>query len=310
MARRRKKPGPLITADNLGIRFRANRQKPLRARAKEHLTPAGARARRERGVEDFWALREVSFEIDRGEAVGLIGANGHGKSTLLRLMAGVLIPDEGHIRVRGQVAPMIEVTGGFVADLTVRDNIWLAAGLKGLSQRQIAAKFDDIVEWAEIGHRLDTPFRHLSSGMKAKVGFSVVTSVDRPIVLVDEVLSVGDRAFKQKCFDRMDELLGNGKTVVLVSHAERQIQRFCKRGIYLRHGRLIVDGPVEEALARYNTDIEELLDARELAQRATIAARRDRRAARRASLAAAEAGCEGQLELDMDSSLPPAGGPS
>lgn len=304
MARRPKKEGPLIKADNLGIRFRINRQKPMRARAKELLTPGGAR---ERGAEEFWALREVSFEIGRGEAVGLIGANGHGKSTLLRLMAGVMIPDEGSIRVRGQVAPMIEVTGGFVGDLTVRDNIWLAAGLKGLSKRQIAAKFDDIVEWAEIGHRLDTPLRHLSSGMKAKVGFSVITSVERPIVLVDEVLSVGDRAFKQKCFKRMDEMLGKGKTVVLVSHSQKQIERFCARGIYLKHGRLMVDGPVAEALAAYNADVDELLDERALAYKALVARRRERRAARRASMEA-ELAAAGQLELDVapDADEPPA----
>jgi ABC-2 type transport system ATP-binding protein len=283
MARKPKREGPLIVADNLGIRFRINRQKPMRARVKERLTPGTGDQRR---AEDFWALREVSFEIGRGEGVGLIGANGHGKSTLLRLMAGVMIPDEGSIRVRGEVAPMIEVTGGFVGDLTVRDNIWLAAGLKGLSKRQIAAKFDDIVEWAEIGSRLDTPLRHLSSGMKAKVGFSVITSVERPIVLVDEVLSVGDRAFKQKCFKRMDEMLGNGKTVVLVSHSQKQIERFCSRGIYLKHGRLMVDGPVQEAIAAYNADVDQLLDERALAYKALVARRRERRAARRASMAA------------------------
>ncbi|MGQ0632315.1 MAG: ABC transporter ATP-binding protein [Sporichthyaceae bacterium] len=286
--RKRKKPAPLIQANGLGIRFSANRRR--RRRPAQYLSPAGQREfRAARARDDFWALRDVSFSIERAEAVGLIGGNGQGKSTLLRLMAGVLVPDEGRIRVRGQVAPMIEVTGGFVGDLTVRDNIWLAAGLKGLSKRQIAARFDEIVEWAEIGHRLDTPFRHLSSGMKAKVGFSVVTTVDRPIVLVDEVLSVGDRAFRQKCFTRMEEMLGNGKTVVLVSHSQKQIERFCRRGIYLRAGHLIVDGPVAEAMARYNADVDAQLDDETLHRRrraqaraARELARRERRIARRA----------------------------
>ncbi|MGQ0626452.1 MAG: ABC transporter ATP-binding protein [Sporichthyaceae bacterium] len=285
---RKKKPPPLIRADSLGIRFSANRRR--RRTMTQYLSPAANRQfRAGRTADDFWALRDVSFTIDRGEAVGLIGGNGQGKSTLLRLMAGVLVPDEGRIRVRGRVAPMIEVTGGFVGDLTVRDNIWLAAGLKGLSKRQIAARFDEIVEWAEIGHRLDTPFRHLSSGMKAKVGFSVITTVDRPIVLIDEVLSVGDAVFRQKCFVRMEEMLSNGKTVVLVSHSEKQIERFCRRGIYLRAGRLIVDGPVTEALARYNADVESQLDEETLARRhraqaraAREVARRHRRIARRA----------------------------
>jgi ABC-2 type transport system ATP-binding protein len=177
------------------------------------------------------------------------------------------------------------VTGGFENDLTVRDNIWLAAGLKGLSKKQIAERFDDIVEWAEIGHRLDTPFRHLSSGMKAKVGFSVITTVDRPIVLVDEVLAVGDRAFQRKCFVRVEELLGQGRTVVLVSHNPEHVERFCKRGLYLRDGRLIGDGPVAEILTRYADDADRLAED----DKSALSARRVAQA-RRAREAAAEAG--------------------
>lgn len=245
----RKPDGPVIVAEGLGIRFHANRRRKMRLREMLAKGRTGAPSK-----EEFWALRDVSFRIERGEAVGLVGGNGHGKSTLLRLIAGVMIPDEGRVKLRGKVAPMIEVTGGFVGDLTVRDNIWLAAGLKGLSKRQITERFDDIVEWAEIGHRLDTPFRHLSSGMKAKVGFSVITTVDRPIVLVDEVLAVGDRAFRQKCFVRMQQMLGQGKTVLLVSHNAAQVERFCTRGLYLREGRLIDDGPVSGVLTRYGND--------------------------------------------------------
>jgi ABC-2 type transport system ATP-binding protein len=241
-------PGGIVAKD-LGIRFQQNRRRKLRAR--EYLikgrssTPPG----------QFWALRKVSFSIPKGQAVGLVGGNGHGKSTLLKLIAGVMLPDEGWVRVdRGGVAPMIEVTGGFSGDLTVRENIWLAAGLHGLTKAQIAARFDGIAEWAEITHRLDSPFRHLSSGMKAKVGFSVVTTIDRPIVLIDEVLAVGDRAFRQKCFVRMEEMLANDKTVLLVSHSAAHIRRFCTRGLYLRHGRLVGDGPVDEVLAQYEAD--------------------------------------------------------
>ncbi|HZE67587.1 MAG TPA: ABC transporter ATP-binding protein [Sporichthyaceae bacterium] len=251
--------GPMIIADDLGIQFHVNRRRRMKVREFLAKGKTGAPG----GQEEFWALRNVSFQIDRGEAVGIIGGNGHGKSTLLRLISGVMIPDEGSAWVKGgssKVAPLIEVTGGFEGELTVRDNIWLAAGLKGLSRKQIGAKFDEIVEFAEIAHRLDTPFRHLSSGMKAKVGFSVVTSVDRPIVLVDEVLSVGDRAFKNKCFIRMEELLGQGKTVLLVSHSAVQVERFCKRGIYLRDGRLIDDGPVSEVLTRYGRDADKLAE--------------------------------------------------
>jgi ABC-2 type transport system ATP-binding protein len=259
MARRGSDSGSVIVADNLGIKFHANRRRRMKVR--EFL--AKGRTGAPGGEQDFWALRNVSFEVQRGEAVGIVGGNGHGKSTLLRLISGVMIPDEGKAWVRGgstKVAPLIEVTGGFSGELTVRDNIWLAAGLKGLSKRQIAAKFDEIVAFAEISHRLDQPFRHLSSGMKAKVGFAVVTSIDKPIVLVDEVLSVGDRAFKNKCFVRMEEMLGQGKTVLLVSHSAVQVERFCKRGLYLRDGRLIGDGPVGEILTRYGEDADRLAE--------------------------------------------------
>lgn len=289
MAAKRKLPNELIVANGLGIKFRTNRLKPFRTRASEALTATGRQAKRDRGPEEFWALRNVSFTITPGEAVGLIGANGHGKSTLLRLIAGVMIPDEGSVKVRGEVAPMIEVTGGFVGDLTVRDNIWLAAGLKGLTKKQIARKFDDIVEWAEIGHRLDTPFRHLSSGMKAKCGFSVITQIDRPIVLVDEVLSVGDRAFRQKCFDRMEELRTSGKTIVLVSHSEQQIERFCQRAIYLRHGVLMNDGPVEEVMKHYTDDVDKAVGEKAEREREAMQARQ-RKANRKARREAEERG--------------------
>ncbi len=263
---------PVIVANKLGIRFHANRRRKLRAR--EFLIRGKSGPPKD---DQFWALRDVSFTIGEGEAIGVIGGNGHGKSTLLRLIAGVMIPDEGSVRVHGAVAPMIEVTGGFVNELTVRDNIWLAAGLKGLSRKQIADRFDEIVAWAEIGHRLDTPFRHLSSGMKAKVGFSVITTVDRPIVLVDEVLAVGDRAFQRKCFLRVEELLGQGRTIVLVSHNAEHVERFCRRGLYLRDGRLIGDGPVAEVLARYGDDADRLAED----DQSALSARRAQAQARR-----------------------------
>jgi ABC-type polysaccharide/polyol phosphate transport system ATPase subunit len=260
---------PIIVAQGLGIRFHANRRRRLSAREFMVRGKSGVG-----GNDQFWALRDVSFTISEGEAIGIVGGNGHGKSTLLRLIAGVMIPDEGSVSVNGPVAPMIEVTGGFVGELTVRDNIWLAAGLKGLSKRQIAERFDEIVGWAEISHRLDTPFRHLSSGMQAKVGFSVITTVDRPIVLIDEVLAVGDRAFKQKCFVRVEQMLGQGKTVVLVSHSAVHVEKFCKRGLYLRNGALIGDGPVTEILQRYAADADRLAEQDQSAISARDAAAR------------------------------------
>jgi ABC-type polysaccharide/polyol phosphate transport system ATPase subunit len=239
----------LIEARSLGIEFHRNRRRKMRLREllfKGHNTaPKGS----------FWALRNVSFDVHEGESVGLIGANGCGKSTLLKLIAGVLIPDEGSSEVRAGVAPLIELKGGFVGDLTARDNIWLTAGLHGLSKKQIADRFDDIVEFAEIGDFLDTPFRHFSSGMQVRLGFSVITTLDEPIILVDEVLAVGDKRFREKCYARMDEIIADGRTLFLVSHSEADLRRFCSRGLYLREGELIADGPIEETLEAYNSDI-------------------------------------------------------
>ena len=239
----------VIAADNLGIWFNTNR----RQMAFRDLV-----VRRNATVPQttFWALRDVSFSVGEGEAVGLVGANGGGKSTLLRLIAGVLNPDEGSVLVDGGVAPLIEVTGGFVGDLTARDNIALTAGLHGLSRRQISEKFDEIVEFAGVGEFLDMPFRHFSSGMKVRLGFSVVTSLEEPIVLVDEVLAVGDRAFREKCYNRMENMLSGGKTLFLVSHNEADLRRFCTRGLYLNQGQLVADAPIEDTIAQYNEDMD------------------------------------------------------
>ncbi len=240
---------PVIEADGLGISFRRNRgrQKRLRRMLSGH-------KHKGRRKGDFWALRDISFDIKPGEAVGLVGGNGQGKSTLLKLIAGVLVPDEGRIRVTGGVAPLIEVTGGFVGDLTARDNIWLTAGLHGLSKKQIKARFDEIVDFAEVGDFLDTPFRHFSSGMKVRLGFSVITSLDEPVVLVDEVLAVGDRAFREKCYERMGEMLDGGRTLFLVSHNVSDLRRFCTRGLYLKAGALVHDGSLDDALTAYQAD--------------------------------------------------------
>ena len=240
---------PVIAADGLGISFRRNRARHQRLRD----VLRGRSTTKRKG--EFWALRDVSFTVQQGEAVGLVGGNGQGKSTLLKLIAGVMLPDEGRLKVRGGVAPLIEVTGGFVGDLTARDNIWLTAGLHGLGKREIAARFDEIVDFAEVGDFLDTPFRHFSSGMKVRLGFSVVTTLDEPIVLVDEVLAVGDRAFREKCYGRMNELLSGGRTLFLVSHNEADLRRFCTRGLYLKAGSLVVDGPLEDALTTYRADV-------------------------------------------------------
>jgi len=237
-----------ITVTDAGIRFRRNRRS--RRNFKDLF---GGRARRTLASE-FWALRNVSFTVQPGEAIGVVGRNGQGKSTLLKLVAGVILADEGSVEVHGGVAPLIEITGGFVDDLTVRDNIYLTAGLHGMKRAEIAAGFNEIVEFAEVGDFLDTPYKHLSSGMKVRVAFAVVSRLEEPIILVDEVLAVGDKGFKEKCYRRIEELLDGGRTLFFVSHNEKDLRRFCKRGLYLDKGKLVLDAPIAEVLEKYNAD--------------------------------------------------------
>jgi ABC-2 type transport system ATP-binding protein len=238
----------VIDVKDIGISFRRNRKRNFSIREmllqQKNTSPKG----------EFWALRNINFQVNAGEAVGLMGANGQGKSTLLRIIAGVLLPDEGSVTVNGGVAPLIELTGGLKSDLTARDNIGLVAGLHGVSRSELKKRFDSIVEFAEVGDFLDTPVRHFSSGMKVRLGFSIVTSIDEPIILVDEALAVGDAAFKEKCYIRMKDLLNQGKTLFLVSHKERDLKEFCTRGLYLKDGSLAVNGTLTEALNAYQQD--------------------------------------------------------
>jgi ABC-2 type transport system ATP-binding protein len=235
----------VISVRDVGVRFnRGRRHQSLR----DLLLRRGTG-----GAGEFWALQDVSFDIDQGETIGVVGRNGQGKSTLLKLIAGVLLPDRGSVTVREGVAPLIEITGGFVNDLTVRENITLTAGLHGMSRSSIAARFDEIVDFAEIEDFLDMPYKHLSSGMKVRVAFAVVSRLEEPVILVDEVLAVGDTVFKRKCHTRIEELTGEGRTLFLVSHNEGDLRRFCRRGIYLRQGQLVEDGPIEDVLASYNS---------------------------------------------------------
>ncbi len=238
----------VIAVREAGIRFKRNRSS---RRSFKDLF-AGRRRRTRPG--EFWALRDVSFDVRAGEAIGFVGRNGQGKSTLLKLVAQVMLPDEGSVEVHSGVAPLIEITGGFVGDLSVRDNVYLTAGLHGMPRREIDQRFDEIIEFAEIADFVDTPYKHLSSGMKVRIAFAVISRLEQPVILVDEVLAVGDKAFREKCYTRIEELLAGGRTLFFVSHSERDLLRFCTRGLYLDKGALVLDAPIREVVERYNAD--------------------------------------------------------
>lgn len=239
----------VITVQNLGVEFYLSRRRKL------SLREIVLRRQNSAPTATFWALRDISFTVGPGEAVGLVGSNGGGKSTLLKSIAGVLLPDEGQVQVSAGVAPLIELTGGFLGELSARENIYLTAGLHGLSRETVDARFDEIVDFAgpQVRNGLDMPFRHFSSGMQVRLGFSVITTLDEPIILVDEVLAVGDKDFREKCYERMESLLEQGRTLFLVSHSQPDLRRFCTRGLYLKSGRLVADGDMDEVLAAYNS---------------------------------------------------------
>ncbi|MFC7594707.1 ABC transporter ATP-binding protein [Terrabacter sp. GCM10028922] len=243
---------PVIEVRDLGIEFYRSRRRRMSLREMVFKGQSGAT------TETFWALRDISFDVGRGEAVGLVGGNGSGKSTLLKMIAGVMLPDSGYARVRGGVAPLIELTGGFLGELTARENVYLAAGLHGLTKRQIDERYDEIVDFAgpQVQAGMDMPFRHFSSGMQVRIAFALITTLDQPVVLVDEVLAVGDRTFREKCYTRMESMLSGGKTLFLVSHSEPDLRRFSERGLYLRSGELKGDGPIGEVIAQYNADAD------------------------------------------------------
>ncbi|MGO4340146.1 ABC transporter ATP-binding protein [Pedococcus sp. 2YAF34] len=201
-------------------------------------------------TDDFTALHPLDLTIEPGETLALLGRNGSGKSTLLKLLAGVMAPDSGQVRVRGRVAGLLEVGAGFHPDLTGRENVFLNAAILGLSREQVQERFDDIVAFADIGRFLDTQVRFYSSGMFLRLAFAVAVHTEPDVFLVDEILAVGDEAFRAKCLDRIERLAHEGRTLVVVSHDLPLVERLCSRGVLLDQGRLVADGPVRLAVER------------------------------------------------------------
>lgn len=201
--------------------------------------------------EEFWALKNVSFEVERGEVVGIIGHNGAGKSTLLKVISGILKPTGGELEVHGNVVPMLELGSGFDHDLTGRENIFLNGSILGYSEKYLKEKYDQIVEFSELGKFIDVPIRNYSSGMLMRLAFSIATVVQPEILIVDEILAVGDAAFQEKSKARMLELMSGGTTVLFVSHSLEQIREMCDRVIWLEHGQVKAIGATKEICDAY-----------------------------------------------------------
>jgi len=236
-----------IVVENLGKRFRryhADRPTTLKEavlRGLRRMTP----------VEYFWALHEVSFRIAPGRMVGVVGPNGAGKSTLLRLLGGVGRPDEGQVTVPGRIGALLDLGVGFHPDLTGRENVFINGVIAGLTRREVTRRFDSIVDFAELEDFIDQPMRTYSTGMQMRLGFSVAVHTDPDILLIDEILAVGDLAFQHKCLERIEQFRAEGCTIVLVSHDASAIKRLCDEALWLRHGRLVAYGPADVVARQY-----------------------------------------------------------
>ncbi len=237
---------PAITVDRVSKRFRLYHER--------NQTLKSALLQRKRAsYEEFWALRGVGFEVPEGTTLGLIGENGSGKSTLLKCMARILRPDDGRIDIRGKVSALLELGAGFHPELSGRENVYLNASILGLSRKEVDRKVDEIIDFAGLARFIDTPVKNYSSGMYVRLGFSVAINVDPEILMVDEVLAVGDASFQKKCLGKMEDVGRQGRTVLLVSHNMHSITRLCERAVLLHQGRLIADGPAHEVVAQYLT---------------------------------------------------------
>jgi len=213
-----------------------------------------ALARREKISDTFRAVDDVSFTVEEGESIGLMGLNGSGKSTLLKMINGVMRPDDGTLLTRGRIAGLIATGAGFHPQLSGRENLVLNAAILGMTEQELKRKFDDIVEFADLGRTLDAPVGHFSSGQKARLGFAVAIHVDSDIFLADEVLAVGDKPFRRKCIRKMKEIRRSGRTLFYVSHSAPSVKRMCDRVLVLENGRLGFDGDPDEAIRYLHYD--------------------------------------------------------
>jgi len=238
--------GSVIKVNDVSMMFNLSSEKI--DSIKEYFIKA---VRRELHFQEFWALRDISFTLEKGDSLGIVGLNGSGKSTLLKIVSGILKPTKGTVETCGSIAPLIELGAGFDANLSARENIYLNGAILGYSRAYMSERFDEIIEFAELQDFVDTAVKNYSSGMVARLAFAVATMTKPDILIADEILSVGDFLFQEKCEKRMAELLSGGTTVILVSHSIEQIERMCNKVAWLDHGHLRRLGPTKEVTAEY-----------------------------------------------------------
>lgn len=247
---------PIIRVQGLSKRYMLRHQQAERYTALRDVLANKARSlfkpsRTSASASEFWALKDVSFDIQPGDRVGIIGRNGAGKSTLLKVLSRIVDPTEGRVEINGRLSSLLEVGTGFHPELSGRENIYLNGAILGMSRAEIASKFDEIVAFAEVEQFLDTPVKRYSSGMYVRLAFAVAAHLEPEILVVDEVLAVGDVAFQRKCLGKMESVAGEGRTVLFVSHQMDAVQRLCNKGLLLHKGRLMATGPMNEVVDRY-----------------------------------------------------------
>ena len=242
---------PVITVENVSMMFNLNKDKIMGF--KEYVVKA---LKRELHYDEFWALNDISFEVRKGEVLGILGLNGSGKSTLLKLIAGVFKPTKGKVRVAGEVAPLLELGTGFDFEFSAKENVYMNGAMFGYPPSHMEKIYEEIMNFAELWEFEDVPMKNFSSGMMARLGFAVATNIEPDVLILDEILGVGDYLFQKKCEKRISDMLSSGATVLLVSHAMSTVEGLCHRAILLNNGKLIADGTVDEIRQIYQLESE------------------------------------------------------
>lgn len=235
-----------VEVKNVSMRFNLSSQKV--DSLKEYIIKF---ARKELKYNEFWALKDVSLKVEKGDRLGILGLNGAGKSTLLKIIAGVLKPTEGSVNVKGKIAPLLELGAGFEREYTGAENIYLYGAVLGYPREFIAEKYNEIIEFSELGKFINVPLKNYSSGMRSRLGFSIATIVEPDVLILDEVLAVGDAKFRKKCEAKIQSMFDKGVTVLFVSHSLPQVQKICNKAILLEHGQVIANGDIKEVSGIY-----------------------------------------------------------